>query len=78
MSIAGKILSKVILNRLNIHIVDETVSKTQCGFRQNIGTVDMVLTARPFQEKCKEQNRDLYIFFDDFTKAFEKVPRPGL
>ncbi|KAL8603437.1 hypothetical protein ACOMHN_053104 [Nucella lapillus] len=78
LSIAGKILSKVILNRLNTHILDETVPENQCGFRQKRGTVDMIFAARQIQEKCKEQNMDLYILFVDLTKAFYTVSRPGL
>ncbi|KAL8584674.1 hypothetical protein ACOMHN_002403 [Nucella lapillus] len=78
LSIAGKILSKVILNRLNTHLLDETVPESQCGFRQKRGTVDMIFAARQIQEKCKEQNMDLYILFVDLTKACDTVSRPGL
>ena len=78
LSIAGKILAKVILNRLNAHLLDETVPESQCGFRQNRGTVDMIFCARQIQEKCREQNKDLYILFVDLTKAFDTVSRPGL
>ena len=38
----------------------------------------MIFTARQIQEKCKEQNMDLYIVFVDLTKAFDTVSRPGL
>ena len=57
--VAGKILSKVILNRLNTHLLDETVPESQGGFRQNRGTVDMIFAGRPIQEKRKEQSMDL-------------------
>ncbi|XP_074627031.1 uncharacterized protein LOC141885034 [Acropora palmata] len=78
LSIASKILCKVILNRLNTHLLDEIVPESQCGFRKNRGTVDMIFCARQIQEKCKEQNKDLYIHFVDLTKAFDTVSRPGL
>ena len=78
LSIAGKILAKVILNRLNEHLLDEIVPESQCGFRKNRGTVDMIFASRQVQEKCREQNRDLYILFVDLTKAFDTVSRPGL
>ena len=78
LSIAGKILSKVILNRLNTHLLDETVPESQCGFRQNRGGVGMIFTARQIQEKCKEQKRNLYIILVDLTKAFDTVSRPAL
>ena len=76
LSIASKTLSKVILNRWNTHLLDETVPESQCGFRQNRGTVDIIFTTRQIQEKSKEQNRDLYILFVDLTKAFDTVSCP--
>ena len=78
LSIAGKILSKVILNRLNKHLLDEIVPESQCGFRKNRGTVDMIFASKQVQEKCREQNKDLYILFVDLTKAFDTISRPGL
>ena len=78
LGIAGKILSKVILNRLNTHLLCETVPESQCGFRQNRETVDTIFTAKQIQEICKEKNRDLYILFVDITKVFNTVSRPGL
>ena len=38
----------------------------------------MIFTARRFQEKCKEQNVDLYMTFVDLTNAFDTVNREGL
>ena len=38
----------------------------------------MIFTARPLQEKCQEQNVDLYMTFVDLTKAFDTVSRDGL
>ena len=38
----------------------------------------MIFTARQLQEKCHEQNVDLYITFVDLTKAFDTVSRDGL
>ena len=37
----------------------------------------MILTARQQQEKCQEQNVDLYMTFVDLTKAFDTVRRDG-
>ena len=79
MSIAGKILARVLLNRLNEHLErSELLPESQCGFRKNRGTVDMIFTARQLQEKCQEQNMDLYMTFVDLTKAFDIVSREGL
>ena len=79
LSIAGKILASVLLNRLNGHLERSgLLSESQCGFRKNRGTIDMIFTARQLQEKCQEQNMDLYITFVDLTKAFDTVSREGL
>ena len=44
----------------------------------NRGTIDMIFTARQLQQKCQEQNVDLYMTFVDLTKAFDTVSREGL
>ena len=79
LSIAGKILAKILLNRLNVHL-DQTglIPESQCGFRKDRGTIDMIFTARQLQEKCQEQNVDLCMTFVDLTKAFDTVSRDGL
>ena len=62
LSIAGKILARVLLNRLNEHLERSgLLPESQCGFRKNRGTIDMIFTARQLQEKCQEQNVDLYM-----------------
>ncbi|XP_022800061.1 uncharacterized protein LOC111337933 [Stylophora pistillata] len=38
----------------------------------------MVFVLRQLQEKCREQNKGLYVTFVDLTKAFESVSRSGL
>ena len=79
LSIAGKILAKILLNRLNAHL-DQAglIPESQCGFRKDRGTIDMIFTARQLQEKCQEQNVDLYMTFVDLTKTFDTVSRDGL
>ncbi|XP_030835970.1 uncharacterized protein LOC115921853 [Strongylocentrotus purpuratus] len=52
--------------------------ETQCGFRNNRSTVDMIFCLRQLQEKCIEHNRSLCVVFVDFTKAFGTVGRTGL
>jgi exonuclease III len=75
---AGKILARVMLNRLIEQLVDKVLPESQCGFRSGRSTVDMVFIARHIQEKCREQQQDLYIVFIDLTKAFDSVNRDGL
>ena len=79
LSTAGKILARVLLNRLNEHLERSgLLSESPCGFRKNRGTIDMIFTARQLQEKCQEQNVDLYMTFVDLIKAFDTVSREGL
>lgn len=78
LSIAGKILARVLLNRINKNISDNIISESQCGFRKNRGTIDMIFAARQIQEKCREQRVPLYMLFVDLTKAFDTVNRPAL
>ena len=54
------------------------IPESQCGFRKDRGSTDMIFTARQLQEKCQEQNADLYLTFVDLTKAFDTVSRDGL
>ena len=79
LSIAGKILAKILLNRLNAHL-DKAglIPESQCGFRKDTGTIDMIFPARQLQEKCQVQNIDLYMTFVGLTKAFDTVSRDGL
>ena len=59
LSNAGKILAKILLNRLNAHLDhDGLIPESQRGFRKDKGTIDMIFTDRQLQEKCQEQNID--------------------
>ena len=78
LSIVGKVLARIQLDRLNTHIVPNIVSESQCGFRPNRGTNDMVFSLRQLQEKCIEQNLNLYHCFIDLSKAFDTVNREAL
>ena len=78
LSIAGKILARILLNRMIKHISEGNLPETQCGFRPHRSTMDMIFTVRQVQEKCLEQNMDLYVIFIDLTKAFDTVNREAL
>ena len=71
LSIAGNILARVPLNRLNEHLERSgLLPESQRGFRKNRGTIDMIFTAR--------QNVDLYMTFVDLTKSVDTVSHEGL
>ena len=78
LSVAGKIVAKILLKRLIKHVTEELMPETQCGFRQNRSTSDMIFAARQTMEKCREQQRDLHMCFVDLSKAFDTVDRPML
>ena len=72
LSIVGKILARVLLSRLNEHLEQSgLLLESQCGFRKDRGTTDMIFTARQLNEKCQEHNVDLNMTFVDLTKAFD-------
>jgi len=77
LSVVGKVPARVMLRRLLTHVVD-IVPESQCGFRRQFGTTDMLSVARLLQEKCREQHKSLYLVFIDLTKAFDTVNRPLL
>ena len=52
--------------------------ESQCGFRKDRGTIDIIFTAKQLQEKCQEQNLDLFMPFVDLTRAFDTVRRDGI
>ena len=59
-------------------LTERVYPESQCGFRANRSTIDMVFSLRQLQEKCREQRQPLYIAFIDLTKAFDLVSREGL
>lgn len=73
LSETGKVLGKIMLARLNKHIVDRVCLESQCGFRRERGNIDMLFVARQMQEKCRKQRRDLYLAFVYLSKAFDTV-----
>ena len=80
LSIAGKIMAKILLNRLNFHL-DQSglILESQCGFIKDRETIDMIFTARQLQRRnARNIMLDLSMTFVDLTKAFDTVSRDGL
>ena len=75
LDIAGKILSKVLLSRLLTHITNRVLPESQCGFRADRSTLDMIFVCRQLIEKCREQRQPFSAAFVDLTKAFDTVNR---
>lgn len=72
-SVVGKVLCKILLDRLFINIADDVLPDSQCGFRHGRNAVDMIFFSRQLQEKWVEQRIDLYQVFVELSKAFDMV-----
>ena len=77
LSVFGKAVAKIVLQRLQV-LGERIYPESQCGFRPNRSTVDMIFTLRQLQEKCREKRVPFYAAFVDLTKAFDTVSRTGL
>ena len=72
-----KVYARVVLACLQ-QLAERVYPESQCGFRAERSTVDMIFSTRNLQEKCREQQKPLYIAFIDLTKAFDLVSLDGL
>ena len=77
LSIVDEIFARVILIRLQ-KLTECICPESQCGFRAERSTVNMVFSIRQLHEKCREQQMPLYIAFIDLTKAFDLLSIGGL
>ena len=77
LSIPSKVFCKVIIMRIE-NVVNTTVRKEQAGFRRGRGTTEHIFTLRSILEQCNEWQRNIYINFVDFEKAFNSVRRGSL
>ena len=77
LSVDGKVFARVVLKRLQV-LAEQVYPESQCGFRANRSTVDMIFSLRQLQEKCREQRQPLFVASIDLTKAFDLVSRDGL
>ena len=59
-SVVGKIFVRILLSRLTSHITPELIPETQCDFRLNRTTVDMILCLRQLPEKSTTMIESLY------------------
>ncbi len=66
LSIVGKVFARVILIRLQ-KLAERIYPESQCGFRAERSTIDMVFSLRQLQEKCREQHMPLHIASIDLT-----------
>ena len=72
MSHVTKILLRIIMNR-NETIFERETSKGQTGFRSGLGTREGIFNIRAVLEKMIDIDKDVYICFIDYQKAFDRV-----
>ena len=77
LSIAGKILTRLLLNRLTDHLNQGLLPGKsvwiQKEMRDHWHAIGMIFAARQLlQKKCQKQNVNLYSTYVDLTKAFDK------
>ena len=80
MSHLGKLLERLILNRLQ-RVIDRTpgcIPDSQCGFVGGKSTVDALLISRILTCQAVEANLPLYKCYIDLTKAYDRVHRETL
>ncbi|CAF4751217.1 unnamed protein product [Pieris macdunnoughi] len=72
MSHVLKLFLKVIHNRIYSKC-ESTLSCTQFGFRSGLGTRDALFGYQVLIQRCLDMNRDLFVCFVDYEKAFDNV-----
>ncbi|KAK2175485.1 hypothetical protein NP493_728g00008 [Ridgeia piscesae] len=77
LSIPGKVLNRVILDRLKTG-VDAKLRDHQAGFRKDRSCTDQIATLRIIVEQSIEWDSSLYINFVDYEKAFDSLDRDTL
>ena len=77
LSIPGKVLSILLLDRLN-DAIDDRLREQQAGFRKGRSCCEQIFALRNIIEQCYEFQQQLEINFIDFKKAFDSVHRDSL
>ena len=62
---ASKVLLKIIKARVKLHY-DREMAEEQAGFVEGKGTREQIVNIRIIIEKCRDQNRPLYMCFIDY------------
>ena len=72
MSHVTKLLLSIIMIRVRNKINPETAEE-QCGFVEGKGTTNAIFILRTLIEQALEIQKDVYLCFIDYTKAFDRV-----
>ena len=63
----------IIIQKRMAHTIDFEISEEQAGFKKNSGTREAIFNLKMITEKYLEKQKDLYICFIDYSKAFDSV-----
>jgi exonuclease III len=74
---ASKIMLKIIQRRLE-PFLEREMPVTQAGFRKGRGTRDQIANLRWLMEKAREYQKEFYLCFIDYSKAFDCVDHEKL
>ena len=69
---ASKIMLKILQARLQQY-VNQELPDVQAGFRKGRGTRDQIANIRWIMEKAREFQKNIYLCFIDYAKAFDYV-----
>ena len=72
MSHMTKILLRIIMKRIRNKVYTE-IADNQCGFMEGKGTANAIYILRQIIARTLEVNKDLYVCFIDYKKAFVRV-----
>ena len=72
MSHVTKILLRIIMMRVRNKVRPE-IAEEQCGFVEGKGTSNAIFMLRTIIERTLEIQKEVYLCFIDYTKAFDRV-----
>ena len=73
---AGKVLLKIVANRLSdVCEAQQILPEEQCGFRPTRSTIDILFVVRRLQELGRPRKIPLFMRFVDLQKAYDTVDR---
>ena len=77
LAVIAKLFCSVLSNRMTSHM--QVIGlEAQCGFMPGKSTVDAIFTMRVSLQKRFRFQKDTWVLFVDFVKAFDTVPREML
>lgn len=77
MSHVLKIFLRIIHSRVYAKI-EEQISETQFGFRNNLGTREALFCIQVLVQRCRDVDHPVFMCFIDFEKAFDRVKHDKL